>query len=90
MQPETGFTICRRGKDLISGCESTGDSHKHISMRICCPHGGKPVGSFHTHPGGEAIPSNQDIIESTRLGLELLCIGVPETKEARCYRLKRE
>ena len=89
MQPETGFTICRKGKDLISGCESVGDSHQHVSMKICCPHGGVPVGTFHTHPRGEPAPSQQDIIEMTRLGLELLCIGVPETGEAKCYKLKK-
>ena len=86
-QPETGYTICRKDNKLIKGCESVGDSHKHVSMKICCPNGGVPVGTYHTHPKGRVEPSHQDIAEMKRLGLDLLCIEVPETREAKCYRL---
>ena len=86
-QPETGFTICRKDNKLIKGCESVGDSQHHVSMKICCPNGGVPVGTYHTHPQGRVEPSDQDIAEMKRLGLDLLCIEVPETKEAKCYRL---
>jgi len=87
-QPETGYTICQKGKKLIKGCESVGDSSHHVSMKICCPHGGVPVGTMHTHPREKAEPSHQDIAEMKRLGLDLLCIEVPETREAKCYRLE--
>jgi len=87
MANETGYTICRKGDKLIKGCESIGDSHRHISLKICCNNGGKPVGTFHTHPDGSVDPSPQDIAEMRRLGMEFMCIEVPETREAKCYRL---
>jgi len=87
MTVEEGFTICRKGNKLIQGCQSVGDSSRHVSMRICCPNGGTPVGTYHTHPHGSIAPSSQDIAEMKRLNLELLCIEVPETGEAKCYRL---
>ena len=89
MTVEKGFTICRKGNKLIQGCQSVGDSSRHVSMKICCPHGATPVGTYHTHPHGTTEPSSQDIAEMKRLGLELLCIEVPETREARCYRLEK-
>jgi len=87
-QPETGYTICRKANKLIKGCESVGDNSRHISMKICCPNGGVPVGTMHTHPGASTIqPSPQDISEMQRLGLQLLCISIPEKKFAKCYKV---
>lgn len=90
MTVEKGFTICRKGNKLIKGCESVGDSSRHVSMKICCLNGGVPVGTYHTHPHGIVEPSYQDIAEMKRLGLDLLCVEVPETKEAKCYRLDKK
>jgi len=90
MTVEKGFTICRKGNKLIQGCQSVGDSSRHVSMKICCPNVGIPVGTYHTHPHGTTAASSQDIAEMKRLGLELLCIEVPETREAKCYRLEKQ
>ena len=91
MTVERGFTICQKDKKLFRGCESVGDSSQHVSMKICCPYGGVPVGTYHTHPGASNTnPSGKDIAEMKRLGLDLLCIEVPERKETRCYRLNNQ
>ena len=90
MTVERGFTICQKDKKLFRGCESVGDSSQHVSMKICCPYGGVPVGTYHTHPRGRVEPSHQDIAEMKRLRLEYLCIEVPERKETRCYRLNNQ
>ena len=88
MTVEKGFTICRKNDKLIKGCESVGDSHKHVSIPLCCPQGGVPVGNYHTHPNGSTRPSDADLSEARRHRFEFICIEVPETREAKCYRLE--
>jgi len=89
-QPETGFTICRKDNKLIKGCEAVGDSPYHVSIPLCCPHGGVPVGNYHTHPNASIRPSDADFSEARRHGFEFICIAVPETRESKCYRLDRK
>lgn len=83
---ETGFTICSNGA-LRRGPEATG--HRYgVRVDIQCPVG-KPVGIFHTHPGGVPEPSDADITEAQRFNIPYLCIGVPETGIIRCHRVRR-
>lgn len=88
MNKETGFTICQCGEKIVKGCEAEGKDSSHVSVPVCCPTGCKPVGIFHTHPGGSPRPSDKDISEIKRLNLAHLCISVPERKETKCWRVK--
>lgn len=83
---EHGYVICRTDDgDLLRGRETTGDRY-NVDIDMHCP-AGRPVGIFHTHPGGVPVPSTVDISEAQRWGVEKLCIGVPETGDLQCHRV---
>jgi hypothetical protein len=82
---EHGFTICQDAHgDFVKGPEAVG-THLSVSIDVKCPAGYRPTGLFHTHPGGETDPSPTDIKSARRLGINHLCIGVPETGEVECH-----
>jgi len=83
---EHAKTICQLGRELLWGSEANGSSPYNVTLRTGCPEGGKPVGIFHTHPGGVAEPSAQDLAEMRRAGLEHLCIS--DDNVTKCYRVK--
>ena len=87
---EKGHAICElpNGK-LIAGLKVQGDSQFNVTVPLRCPAPSRPVGLFHTHPGGKPVPSQQDINEGVRLGLELMCVQVPETGQTRCVLLPK-
>lgn len=85
---ETGFTICQRNQELARGGGGAGGQYA-VSLDISCPDGYKAVGTWHSHPHGNTNPSDADIAEMRRLGLEHLCISVPDTGELRCHRVNR-
>ena len=79
---EFGYPVCQTDSELIKGPESVG--HRYgVSLQTKCSQG-KPIALFHTHPGGETIPSAADIREAYRYKLPV-CIGVPETGEQQCW-----
>ncbi len=84
---EEAVTLCQLGDMLLRGTESKGEDKWSVNLSVGCPHGGKPIGISHSHPGGEPVPSEQDIAEVKRLGLSSLCVSVPEKKITRCYRV---
>ena len=87
---ETAFTICHRNhKELARGTGGAGGQYA-VSLDIGCPDGFHPLGIWHSHPKGQAIPSDADESEMRKLGLENLCISVPQTGELRCYRVTRK
>lgn len=75
---------CPHSKQIVAGSQSTGD-HNSVSVEVKCPHGYRALGIFHTHPHGEPVLSGADKREARRLGLKHMCVGVPQTGEARCY-----
>ena len=77
---EVGAAICQDAQGLSFGPLSTGGPY-NVSVPLRCPADGQVVGVFHTHPGGEAVPSSYDMAEAERLGLQYLAIGVPDTGE---------
>ena len=83
---ETAITLCQLNDLLIKGSESHGKDKWSVSHHISCPQG-KPIGLYHTHPGGEPVPSDQDIAETKRHGLSALCVSVPEKNVTKCYRV---
>lgn len=86
---EHGWAICEDEKGRqTKGPEAVG--HRYgVSVDIACPRGYRPVGLFHSHPGGRTDPSQADLSEARRLGIEQLCIGVPDTGEIKCHRIAR-
>jgi len=85
---EHGFCICNDRGKLIAGRETSGD-HYNVSVDMNCP-AGKPIGIFHTHPGGVPEPSSTDIKSARQHGVEHLCIGVPEKGVIKCHRVSRK
>lgn len=88
---ETAITLCQLGNMLLRGSEAKGSDPWSVNVRVSCPHGGKPIGIFHTHPlagGGEPVPSAQDISEAKRLNLSVLCVSVPEKNITKCYKVR--
>jgi hypothetical protein len=88
---ETAFTICEKEGKLCRGSQSTG-SLTAVSLDIGCPSGWKPTGIHHTHPKGNANPSDADIAEMKKLRLRNMCISVPSgpnAGELKCYKVDR-
>lgn len=85
---EEAITLCQLGDLLLRGNESKGQDKWSVNLHVGCPQGGKPIGISHTHPGGEPVPSDQDIVEVKRLGLSALCVSVPEKNITKCYRVE--
>jgi len=85
---ETAFTICKRNNEIVRGNGGAGGRFA-VTLDIGCPDGYHPIGLWHSHPGGTTEPSKADIEEMKKLGLENLCISVPQTGELRCTRVKR-
>lgn len=86
---ETAFTICQKEGELCRGNQSSG-TLTSVSVNVGCPRGWKPVGIHHTHPMGNANPSDADINEMKRLRLHEMCISVPSGENAgdmKCYRV---
>lgn len=86
---ERGFTGCAMPDGrLAHGPIATG-TPTSVSIPVACPPGGEPQFLWHSHPGGVAYPSKQDIKSTREVGLRDLCITVPEQGETRCFRLRR-
>lgn len=88
---ETAFTICEKGGQLCRGSQSAG-SLTAVSINVDCPSGYKPIGIHHTHPMGQAVPSDADVAEMKKLRLHNMCISVPSgpnAGELKCYRVER-
>jgi len=73
MEREKACLICLRGNELLLGECNIGDRFS-VRLRIRCPEGSIPIGVWHTHPGGDSIPSSQDIKEARRVGLKFVCV----------------
>ncbi|NIV33250.1 MAG: hypothetical protein GWN58_28535 [Anaerolineae bacterium] len=59
-----------------------------MTIPISCPRGTEPIGSYHTHPGGDPIPSSLDLRSWRDSGLPgPFCIEVPETGRVQCFRM---
>lgn len=85
---EVAFALCnhdpRQGlAGARLGSSAQGD-YNNVNLSATCPVGTRLVGTLHTHPGGEPIPSQQDRETAAREGLKHLCVGVPETGALRC------
>lgn len=85
---ETAFTICEKNGKLARGNSGAGGRYD-VTVDIGCPAGYHPIGIWHSHPFGQATPSDADLSEIRKLGLANLCISVPQTGEMRCMRVSR-
>ncbi len=88
MVAERGFPICDVNGKLVPGPEVVGRDNRSVDIPLLCPLGGRPVGTHHTHPGGSTRPSKQDLSEAGRLGLDFICITVPEKGRTECTLLR--
>jgi len=84
---EEAATLCQMANELVFGTRAKGNDPYSVFLHIGCPQGGKPIGLYHTHPGGEPVPSEQDYAEARRMKLSALCVSVPEKKITKCYRV---
>ncbi len=88
---ETAFTICEKDGQLCRGSQAAG-TLTAVSLDIGCPGGWKPIGVAHTHPKGNANPSDADVAEMKKLRLKNMCISVPSGENAgelKCYKVER-
>ncbi|MCI0439847.1 MAG: Mov34/MPN/PAD-1 family protein [Chloroflexi bacterium] len=86
---EIAATLCSDGRGgQIFGSQSQGRDPYQVTLNVSCPAGYRALSVIHTHPGGVAVPSVQDMREARRLGLEHICVGVPETGEVRCWKAR--
>ena len=81
---EYARTICMRDGEVFWGSEAQGEPLS-VSLHTNCPDG-KAIGVIHSHPGGTAEPSRQDIAEMLRARLSWLCVHGEDA--LRCYRVE--
>jgi len=81
---EIGQTLCMGPDGLKGGPLATGHYYG-VTIPIQCPAGYKPIGTWHTHPGGIPKPSNEDWRMTRKHNLRYCCITVPDTGETRCF-----
>ena len=88
MKNEIGYSVCEtsRGK-LVAGPVAEG-TPTSVNIPLSCPAGSKLAYLQHTHPGGIAKPSAQDVKSAYASGAKGLCITVPETGETNCFRIR--
>ena len=85
---EHGYTICRNAAgELSRGPKTIGDRY-NVAIDVSCPHGARPIGLFHTHPGGTTNPSQADLDQAAKFHVDYLCIAVPETGRMACLKVK--
>ena len=71
---EFGFSLCQLPNgDLTRGPVNWG-TPTSVEIKLQCPSGSKFVGLGHTHPGGVAEPSRQDIASGFSSGSQFLAI----------------
>jgi len=86
MSNEIGFELCRTTTGrVVRGGRAEGSANR-VTIPKNCPVGTQPIGTYHTHPGGSAYPSSQDVDTILANGLRFACIGVPDSGELVCYR----
>lgn len=73
---ERAFLACRDSAgQLHAGPQITG-SRGRVPFPTQCPVATKPVAVVHTHPPDDGLePSDQDLAETRRRGLELVCVA---------------
>jgi proteasome lid subunit RPN8/RPN11 len=84
---EIGAAICRCGDTVRLGKFFAGDRNS-VKVPIRCRSGCKPVGTFHTHPGGPVYLSRKDVDSIQKANLEIGCVS--DGERMRCYRIKRK
>ena len=71
---EFGFALCELPNgDLTRGPVSWG-TPTSVDIQLQCPQGAKFVGLGHSHPGGVAYPSDQDVASGFESNSQLLAI----------------
>jgi len=81
---EIGASICGAPDgSILFGPWSTG-TPTGVSVTVGCPSGADFLGVYHTHPGGIAVPSAQDIKAGLQVGAKYLCINADG--DLRCWR----
>lgn len=71
---EFGFSLCQRPDGaLVRGPVSWG-TPTSVEIMLQCPSGAEFVGLGHSHPGGVAFPSDQDIKSGIESGARFLAI----------------
>jgi len=86
---EVGCMLCKTADGKLSRGPIGVGNATGVQFPETCPPGMQVIGSIHTHPksgGGSILPSQQDISEAGRIGMQVLCI-VTEGK-TQCYAVR--
>ena len=87
MEVERGAVICCSNKRCTLGPMSKG-TRTRVLIDLRCPPGMKPVGTWHTHPGGHSYPSGPDLKNLQKVGLSMSC--VTGRQGLKCYRIRNK
>ena len=90
---EMGFVVCKKNEEIFPGGTCRGE--KHCLEFINCIEG-EPIGSYHTHPAFDAVPtpSLADILYTLDHSYDFTCISAREQETKKevvaCYKLLKE
>lgn len=83
---EIGFVLCKTQAGKLTHGPVRMGTPNSVTYPIACPSGSAFIGSVHTHPGGVAKPSPQDIRGHVQVGAKVMCIK--NDHEMKCFRVK--
>ena len=84
MRNEIGAAVCRfPGGRLAFGPWARG-TPTSVNVPLQCPPGATLSSIYHTHPGGVAYPSDQDVASARQAGVKSLCINADG--DLKCFR----
>ena len=88
---EIGATLCRFPDGRLARGPVVSGTRTSLSIPVMCPPGAGMEGLWHTHPGGQAFPSQTDLASARQHGAKVLCVtadGGPSIA-TNCFRLHR-
>lgn len=90
---ERGFEICEEAEGRYEAGRKCVGSDCRVTITESCAGTGRLVGTFHTHPSGNLMPSLGDVMSIKMDRLEFGCIGGVvngRVKKVRCMTMNRD
>lgn len=75
---EFGAAVCEYPDGTLTHGTRSEGTPISVQISLDCPEGTRLAALWHTHPGGIPYPSQKDVSEARRVGVELIAITQPE------------
>ena len=87
MRNEVGASVCRFPSGRLAFGPWSSGTPTSVNVSVECPPGARFESIYHTHPGGVAYPSAQDVASARKVGAQSLCINADG--DLKCFRVRK-